>query len=104
MKNIPERIYLQVAGAWEDDDFNDLGEVTWCREQIEKTDIPYIRLHGLPDLEKRLEAEAELITKAVQDIVMIAQTNTEEAARNLIASQFLVISRMDLSPEDEQNE
>jgi hypothetical protein len=45
MKNIPEKIYLNIG---EDhsliDDFNDLSDVTWCQDQIDDKDIEYVRV------------------------------------------------------------
>ena len=45
MKNIPEKIYLQLNDG-EDlpGDYNDLppGSVTWCQDKIHDTDIEYI--------------------------------------------------------------
>ena len=44
MKNIPEKIYLQVDPENENpNDFNDLHEVTWCQDKINDNDIEYIR-------------------------------------------------------------
>ena len=45
MKNIPESIYLQTGEVTDenDTDFNDLGGVTWCRDQFYKNDIKYSR-------------------------------------------------------------
>ena len=44
MKNIPKKIYLQVDSEDEKpEDFNDLREVTWCEDRINKTDIEYVR-------------------------------------------------------------
>ena len=42
----PKKIYLQVCGTCQDNecdkcDFNDLSEVTWCKDQIHKTDVAY---------------------------------------------------------------
>ncbi len=43
MKNIPNKIYLQIGeDCRKDDDFNEL-EVTWCKERINKNDIVYYR-------------------------------------------------------------
>lgn len=42
MKNIPEKIYLQVgADDYDIEDFNDLREVTWCQDQIHSDDLVY---------------------------------------------------------------
>jgi hypothetical protein len=42
MKNVPEKIYLQITDTHEGDDFNDHEEVTWCANRINDTDIPFI--------------------------------------------------------------
>jgi hypothetical protein len=42
MKNIPQKIYLQVDPENEHpEDFNKLHEVTWCEDKINDTDIEY---------------------------------------------------------------
>jgi hypothetical protein len=42
MKNIPKTIYLQIGKDCPDDeDFNDLAEVSWCAERINENDIEY---------------------------------------------------------------
>jgi len=44
MRNLPERIFLQVDSEDEKpEDFNELREVTWCEDRINKTDIEYVR-------------------------------------------------------------
>ena len=43
MKNIPKKIFLQVEGAYDQDDFNECHEVTWCKDKINKNDIEYVR-------------------------------------------------------------
>lgn len=44
MKNIPSKIFLQVGEDVDNqDDFRDLGEVTWCEDMIFDTDIEYTR-------------------------------------------------------------
>lgn len=43
MKNIPERIYLNIGdGVPDDADFRDLEEVTWSDERINDNDIVYV--------------------------------------------------------------
>jgi len=42
MKNIPERIYLQISS--EDDipsDFNEVGGILWCKDKIYDSDLEY---------------------------------------------------------------
>ena len=48
----PKKIYLQVCGTCQDNecdkcDFNDLSEVTWCKDQIHKTDVAYFSEHSI---------------------------------------------------------
>lgn len=43
MKNIPNKIYLQIGSDTPKDvDFKDLDEVTWCSERISENDIEYV--------------------------------------------------------------
>ena len=45
MKNIPERIYLQIGEDTPHDcNFEELDEVTWCQDKISDNDIEYIRV------------------------------------------------------------
>ncbi len=48
MKNVPDRIYLNLGTDVEpDDDFSELAEndgVSWCATRVWDTDIEYIRL------------------------------------------------------------
>ncbi len=43
MKNVPKKIYLQT-GIDDDmeEDFNNLREVTWCKDRVNKSDICYV--------------------------------------------------------------
>ena len=43
MKNLPKKIYLQIGEDCIDKDFNNLVEVTWCANRINKNDIVYYR-------------------------------------------------------------
>ena len=44
MKNVPEKIYLQVGSDCDHDvDFNKLVGVTWNKERINKNDAEYVR-------------------------------------------------------------
>ena len=43
MKNLPEKIYLQIDADGETpEDFDELDGVTWCEERINDNDIEYI--------------------------------------------------------------
>ena len=60
IKNIPDKIYLQVGDniGWEVDfkELEDTGEVTWCSDKIENWDIEYIRAS---ELERLVNQEVE---------------------------------------------
>lgn len=47
MKNVPNKIYLQVGELTDEEmrevDFDDLSEVTWCKDNIFPTDIEFVR-------------------------------------------------------------
>lgn len=44
VKTSPARIYLVIGDNLEDgDEFNDLGDVTWCQDKQYETDIEYVR-------------------------------------------------------------
>lgn len=67
MKNIPERIYLQIGDLTDKDDknidFNELSDVCWSCEKIFKTDIEYIRK---PDAARK---SVESIAKEINGII-----------------------------------
>ena len=53
MKNIPNTIYLNLGEDLEDfEDFNELGEVTWCADKVGDGDIEYQRKPIWHDLKK----------------------------------------------------
>ena len=42
MKNIPQKIYLQIDPENGDpEDFNELSEISWCQNRIHRTDVAY---------------------------------------------------------------
>ena len=46
MKNIPNKIYLQIGEKTDllyVEDFKELNEMTWCEDRINDTDIVYYR-------------------------------------------------------------
>lgn len=61
MKNLPEKIYLQVDADGETpEDFNELKGVTWCAERINKTDIEYYRSLTLREILEKQGSQVEL--------------------------------------------
>lgn len=60
MKHIPNKIYLQVGNECPDDaNFNDLSEVSWCKDKVFESDIAYINEYkvykALKDITKYIE-------------------------------------------------
>ena len=45
MKNLPEKIYLQIGeeSDIDDIDFNELVGVSWCSDKIEESDVEFVR-------------------------------------------------------------
>jgi hypothetical protein len=44
MKNLPDKLYLQIGEEADDsDDFNSLYGVSWCDDQIHNNDVVYVR-------------------------------------------------------------
>ena len=65
IKNIPKKIYLQVEDKV--GNFDDIAEVTWCTDKINKTDIEYSLLgtdFNIPKMmakKKQLAKEVDMI-------------------------------------------
>ena len=54
LKNAPNNIFLNIGYEPEKgDDFNDLGEVTWCADKVNDNDIEYQRKPIWHDLKKK---------------------------------------------------
>ena len=69
MKNIPNKIYLNIGYDPEKgDDFNDLGEVTWCVDKVNDNDIEYQRKPIWHDLRKNPKDLPKL-----EDIIIVCK-------------------------------
>lgn len=67
MKNVPEKIYLQVDCDGETpEDFKEL-EVSWCSDKIHDTDIEYIRKDIYDALEIRFIELGDTIDDILSD-------------------------------------
>jgi hypothetical protein len=84
MKNIPKKIYLNLGENIEDfEDFNELGEVTWCVDKVSDGDIEYQRKPIWHDLRKNpddLPEDFRVVLVIVtigntRDIVKVTHTN-----------------------------
>ena len=80
MKNIPQKIYLQLGDddldEWPSSDFNSFSEVTWCEDRQHESDLEYV-------LVKDIESASE-IPELLNEIL----TKYHEWAYNLPPSQF----------------
>ena len=70
LKNVPNNIFLNIGYEPEKgDDFNDLGEVTWCADKVNDNDIEYQRKPIWHDLKKKpndLPKESERVIVCVE--------------------------------------
>lgn len=78
MKNIPQKIYLQLGDDYLDEssDFNKCSEVTWCEDRQDESDTEYV----LAEYTKRASQSPELINEIL--------TKYMEWAENLPAKNF----------------
>ena len=76
MKNIPNKIFLNLGEDLEDfEDFNELGEVTWCADKVNDNDIEYQRKPIWHDLRKNPDD----LPKTNKDVlVMIRRAKYQE--------------------------
>ena len=88
MKNLPERIYLQVDPDNENpEDFNELFGVTWCTERINKSDIEYVLWQN--NSYKRLLFNAYLQGKRDQIIWPTKYEELEPVGKYRVIKKFL---------------
>lgn len=68
MEGTPETIYLQTGGGDDPEmTFDQLGEVTWCVDWIERDDTKYIRADIAERELSAAKAEAERLREALTD-------------------------------------
>lgn len=69
MKNLPERIYLNLGdGCFDDVDFRDLSEVTWSKEKVNDTDVEYVRKSQWTSVDERLPEDDRLVLAHFSDV------------------------------------
>ena len=80
MKNVPNKIFLNIGYEPEKgDDFNDLGEVTWCVDKVNDNDIEYQRKPIWHDLRKN---HGDLPKEFNMVIISIEQENGNTRSDN----------------------
>ena len=98
MKNIPNTIFLNLGEDLEDfEDFNELGEVTWCADKVGDGDIEYTRKPIWHDLRKNpndLPEDFRVVLVMVtigntRDIVKVTHTNFAWIGNMLHGSKVL---------------
>lgn len=74
LKNVPNNIFLNIGYEPEKgDDFNDLGEVTWCADKVNDNDIEYQRKPIWHDLKKKPND----FPKTENDILIVVKIKKE---------------------------
>src|SRR5690606_7010112 len=65
MKNIPQKIYLQLGDDYLDEtsDFNKCSEVTWCEDRQYESDIEYVLVKDIESASESPELINEILTK-----------------------------------------
>lgn len=81
MKNTPNKIYLNHGS--DANDFNELTEVTWCKDRVHKNDLEFIsvdfilaRIEGLKELRKNkldsgIFGDDDLLRGAIAELVKL---------------------------------
>ena len=87
MINIPEKIYLQIGDECDSEDFNELSEVSWCKDKIYENDIEFVLKEKTDNnsLKKQYEFEKE-----IQD----AMKEFDEEKKIKVAKAWQDISKM----------
>lgn len=63
IKNIPERIYLNLGdGCFDDADFRDLSDVTWSEDKATDNDVEFVRMSEWVSVEDRLPEDDTMVT------------------------------------------
>ncbi len=79
IKNIPEKIYLQV-GDEPADDFCEM-EITWCTDKIYESDIDYVLKNDnsdlIKDIEERIKSNGR-DAKIINDYTIACILETED--------------------------
>lgn len=79
MKNQPERIFLTLGLAeTKDVDFNELTQITWCRDRIFENDLPYYSRNFLINL---FTARIEEINQEIKTVNEATMSGGKKANR-----------------------
>lgn len=54
----PARIWLQRSEGGKDGNYKDHSDVTWCQDQINQTDVEYVRIDLFRSLQSQLKKRA----------------------------------------------
>lgn len=68
MKNIPEKIYLQIGDECDSEDFNELSEVSWCKDKIYDNDIEFVQ-NKVSDVSAEEESEYSLLLTVKNELL-----------------------------------
>lgn len=65
IKNPPKKLYLNVGGINMEAEFNELSQVTWSENEINKDDIPYVLESEIDKLKNRVKELEECLSGLV---------------------------------------
>lgn len=86
MKNKPDKVFLQVGEYEEPDDFNELAEVTWCRDRIDENDIEYVSAEKLNWLLEKYRSR--LLNEFNEAVNAMSKNPDAQATCKLLKAQF----------------
>lgn len=76
MKNIPGKIYLQIGDECDSEDFNELSEVSWCKDKIYDNDIEYTLQNQMDNItEKEIKNMEDILLHFNEAHNMLAKTS-----------------------------
>lgn len=78
MKNIPNKIYLQVDPENEKPEFFDELGTTWCSDRINDNDIPYYRKQVKVEPEVKVNFAERIIEEEIEKLEKLANEYNED--------------------------
>ena len=94
MKNIPNRIYLNL-GLQEDCadiDFNELSEITWSQDKVDDDDIEFVRKEPIDWEARRFELVKECLKSILSDPE--CEITPDELANSCVRCANAIIAKM----------
>jgi len=100
MKNIPEKIYLQIGDDCDSEDFNELSEVSWNKDKIYENDIEFTLQNKVSDISAEEESEYELLLMVKNELLAADKLSFAERVKaNEDILNFVSIKRKPIIPD-----